>query len=120
MPLGKNPGFEGKTRSVGRDGDKVLVLGDYTRAGIEFLADDVAKHAALFVDEVLLGAFEFLGNLPWQNGQRNQLSVGMLERSAGGLTVVLKNQDVLEALVLPQVKDTIAKGPKDIFHAFIG
>src|SRR5581483_10512796 len=41
----------------------------------------------------------------------------MLERSPRGLSMVLENQDVLEAAVFLQIQDTVAKGPQNIFDS---
>src|SRR5579884_2149275 len=117
MPLGQNPGFEGEPRGVWRQGYKILVLSDYARTALGFLADDVAEDAALLVKEVLLGALELLNDLSRQNRQRDQLRVSVLQGSARGLSVILENQDVLEAAVFFQVQNAVSKGPQHIFHA---
>ena len=41
--------------------EEVIDFGDHAAAVIQFLVDDVAEYATLFVEEVLLGALEFLG-----------------------------------------------------------
>ena len=41
----------------------------------------------------------------------------MLERSPGRLTVILENQNVLEAPVFFQVKNAVTEGPQNVFNA---
>ena len=69
MPLGKDPRLERESRRIGGDGHEVFVLGHHADAAVELLADDVAEDAPLFVDVILLGAFEFLDHVVRKNRQ---------------------------------------------------
>ena len=64
----QDPGLEGESRSVGRDGEKVFVLGHHTCTSFGLLTNDVAENAALLVDVILLGAFQFLHHVDRKNG----------------------------------------------------
>src|SRR5262249_30185073 len=46
------------------------------------------------------------------DGQRDQLRVWMFERSAGGLAIILEQDDAAEALVLLQIIDALLEGPE--------
>ena len=52
-----------------------------------------------------------------KNGQRDQLRVRVLERSARGFAVILEEQDVFEAPVFFQIENAVAEGPEHIFNA---
>ena len=99
MAPGQNPGLEGESRGVGRDGEKVFILRHHARTCLSFLANDVAENATLFVDIVLLGPFQFFHHVDGKNGSRNELRVRMLERRASRTPAILENQDVFEAAV---------------------
>ena len=117
VTLRKNPGFEWESGRVGREGHEVVILGNDSNGIFEFLTDDVAEDTSLFVDVVLFGAFQLLDNVLGKNGQRNQLRVRVLQRSTGGLPVILKDKDVFETLVLTKIDDTVAKSPEHVFDA---
>src|SRR5215469_10372380 len=44
----------------------------------------------------------------------------MLQRSSRGFTVVFEDENVFEATILLEIDDAIAKGPENIFDAFLG
>src|ERR1700728_1800760 len=118
MLLGQNPGLEGKTRSVRRQRDKVLVLRNHSQSAVHFLPNNVAEHATFLVEEILLGAFQFLRDVNRKNGQCNQLRVRMLQRRSRGLAVVFEDQDVFEAAIFFQIEDAVPERPQNVFNAF--
>src|SRR5579871_961349 len=118
MLLGQNPGFERETGSVRSKCHEILILAHHASAAIHFLPDNVAEDATLFVQEILLGAFEFLGHVDGKNRQRDQLGVRMLQRRPGSLAMILEDQNVLKPAVLLQVENAVAEGPQNIFDAF--
>ena len=79
VPLRQDPGFEREAWCIGSKGQKVFVLRNHANAVIDFLSDDVAEHAALFVDVVLLGSLNFFHDINRQNRQRNQLGMRVLQ-----------------------------------------
>src|SRR5947207_7497738 len=99
MLLWYNPGLKRKTRSVWGQRQEVFIFCDDPNTRFGLLSNHVAKHAPLFVDEVLLSAFNFFSQVNGQHGQRNQLGVRMFEGGAGSLAVILENQNVLETPV---------------------
>jgi hypothetical protein len=117
MLLGQNPSFEGKTRGIGRKRDEIVILGNNASAAFNFLPDDVAKNATFFINKVLLCAFNFFRHIDGNNGQRNQLAVRVFERSSRGFAMVLKNENVFEAAIFFEVKNTVPEGPQYIFNA---
>ena len=117
MPLGQNPGFKRKARSVRGESEEVLVLGDYTDDAVRLLPDDVAEYAALFVEVVLLGALQFFDHVDGKNRQGDELRVCVLQRGACCFAMVLENEDVLEPAIFLQVEDAITEGPQDILDA---
>src|SRR5271154_116665 len=42
----------------------------------------------------------------------------MLQRSAGGFSVILEEQNILEAAVFFEIENTIAEGPEHVFNSF--
>src|ERR1700730_6371009 len=115
MLLGQYPGLEWKTRRVGGESEKISIFSDHARAALSFLADNIAEDAALFVYIVLLRAFDLFGHINGKNGKRNELRMSVLERGAGGFSVIFENQDVFETTILLEVKDAVAEGPKHVF-----
>src|ERR1035441_10225505 len=114
VALGEDPGFKWKSRSIGRESQKVFVFRYHSNAVVDFLPDDVAKNTALFVDVILLGSLQFLHHVNGQNRQRDQLRVRVLERGAGGFSVVLEKQNVFEAPIFLQIEYAIAEGPQHV------
>src|ERR1041384_4657070 len=117
MLLRQNPRLKRKARRVWSQRQEVFVLIHNARSVINFLPDDVAENAALFVQEILLCALQFFDHVDRNNGQRDQLRMGVLERFTRSFTVVLENEDVLEPLVLLQVENTITECPKHVFNS---
>src|ERR1019366_7690433 len=120
VALGEDPGFKRKPRSIGGESQKIFVLGHDSGAVVDFLPDAVTKDAALFVNVILLGSLQFLHHVNGQNGQRDKLRVRVLERGAGGFSVVLEKQNVFEAAVLLEIEYAITKGPQNVFDPFRG
>src|SRR5579872_5343604 len=118
MLLGQDPGFKREPRSVRSQREEVLILCNHASASLRLLPNYIAKHATLFVDVVLLGAFQLLDHVDGKNRQSNQLRVRMFQRRSGSLSMILENQDVLEPPVLLQIKNSVAEGPKHIFDSF--
>src|SRR5208337_1580413 len=71
------------------------------------------------VDVVLFGAFQFLDHVLGHNGQRNQLPMPVLKRGASQRPVVLEDEDVLEAPVLFQIDNAVAKRPQNVFDSLL-
>src|ERR1700733_316961 len=117
MLLGQNPGLKRKPRRVRSQSQKIFVLRHHARARFNFLANNVAEHTALFIDVILLGAFELFDHIDRENWQRNQLRVRMLQRSSSWLAMILETQDVLEPPVFLEIKNAVAKSPKHIFNS---
>src|SRR5512144_2748219 len=107
MTFGKNPGLEGKTRGVRRDGEEAVIFGDHANPGLDLLANDVAKNATLFIDKVLLGTLQLLRHMLGHDGKCDELTVRVLQSSAGHRPMVLEQEDVLEAPVLLEVNDAV-------------
>src|SRR6266536_5676206 len=116
MLLGQNPRLEWKSRGIWRDGQKIVVLRNHSNSGFGLLPRDVAKNAALFIDVILLRAFDFFSNVYGHNRQRDQLRMRVLQSSASGFPVVLEDQDVFEAAVLLQIENAVAEGPQYVFN----
>ena len=111
MALGENPGFKGKPRSIRGESQEIFVLSHDSDAVLAFLPDGVAEDTALFVDVILLGSLQFLNHVNGQNRQRDQLRVSVLERGSGCFSVVLEEQNVLEAPIFLEIENAIAEGP---------
>src|SRR5712671_5904510 len=111
MPLREYPGFERKTRRVGRECQEVFVFSHDANTVLGFLPNDVAEHATLFVNVVLLRSLNFFDHINRQNWQRDQLRVGMLERCSSRFSMILENQDVLEAPIFLEIQDAVPEGP---------
>ena len=111
MALGEDPGFKGKPRSIRGERQKIFVLSHDSNPVLHFLPDGVAEDTALFVDVILLGSLQFLHHVNGQNRQRDQLRVGVLERGAGCFSVVLEEQNVLEASIFLKIENAITLGP---------
>src|SRR6266404_8311235 len=103
MPLGEYPGFEGKTRSIGSESQKVFILSHHANPVFCFLPDDVAEYTTLFVNVVLLGSLNFFDYVNGQNRQGDQLRVGMLKRCSSRFSMILEDQDVFEAAILLEI-----------------
>src|ERR1035441_8800043 len=119
VPLGHDPCFEWKTGRVGSDGQEAVAVGNDAYSGLGLLPEDVAKNAALFVNVILLRAFEFLNDVLGNNGQGDQLPVAMLQGRSRRCPMILEDQDVLEAAVLLQIDDAIAVRPQNVFNSLL-
>src|SRR5271166_1514591 len=119
MLLWQHPCLKRKAWRIRRKRQKRLVLAHHAHACIRLLADDVTEHAAFFVLVVFLRSLELLQHMFRHDGQRDQLAVRMLQRRSRRRTVVLKDHDVFEPLVLLQVEDAVAEGPQHILDALL-
>ena len=82
VPLGQNPGFKGKARRIGRNRKKGIILRHHAHPGFRLLPHDIAKDAALLINEVLLRAFNLFHNMLGNDRQRDQLSMSVLQGGA--------------------------------------
>src|SRR5213594_682682 len=106
---GQDPRLERKARREGGDGHEAVALDDEPAAASTLLPHDVAPHAALLDLPVLGGAGQLLGDHDRNDGQRDELRVRMLERSAGGLAVILEDEDGLEAAILLEIEHALSE-----------
>ena len=120
MAAGEDPAFEREAGGVGRDDEEVVGLEDDAVLGDDLLLEDVAEDAAFAELEVAAGAVDLFLNAFGNDGQGDELGVGVLERGAGGLAVVLEDEDVAEAGVFGQVEDAIAEGEEDVGDLVVG
>src|ERR1019366_10756221 len=100
----------------GRKHGEAVGLADQAHAGGGFLADDVAEDAALLQIVKEFGGFHFFLDALGDDGKRDQLGMRMLQRSAGGIAMVLEKDDVAEAVVLLEIVDALLEGPEDFFN----
>ena len=105
VPLRHDPGLEGAPRRPRREHHELVVLVDEPGAVLPLLPDDVAEDAALLVLVVAPRALDLLDHLARHDRQRDELRVGVVERGAGQLPLVLEEQDVAEAQVVAEVED---------------
>src|SRR5947199_10771695 len=106
MALRQDPRLERESWGVGGQGEEVFVFGDDAAAAINLLTDNVAENASLLIYVVLLGAFQFLNHVDWQNGKGDELGMSVLQRRPGGFAMIFEDQNVFETPVLLQVEDT--------------
>ena len=92
-------------------------LEDDAGFGDDLMLDDVAVDTAVAELEVAAGAVDFLLNALWNDGQGDELGVGVLEGSTRALAMVLEDEHVAEAGVAGEVVDTIAHGEEQIGDA---
>src|SRR5262245_25608443 len=114
MSLGKNPCFKWKARRVGSDDGKVLIFVDDADTRVQFLADDIVIDTSFLKGEMGL---VFVDLFPYElrnDRQGYELGVSVFQRSAGGLFMILENQDIAEPFVFLQVQHVILEGPKDV------
>src|SRR3989442_11666014 len=100
MPGGQDPSLEGKARGEGGDRHEAVPVDDEPSATAPLLAHDVTPHAALLDVPELGGAGQLLGDHDRDDGERDELRMRMLQRGAGGLAVILEDEDGLEAAIL--------------------
>ena len=117
---GDNPYFKREPRLKRGDGNEFGAVGDDPHTTLRLLPDDVAKNAALLEFEILPGPINLLPHPLGHHRQGDQLGVGMLQRGACSLTVVLKNHNVFETPVLFQVQDPVTIGPEHILDLTLG
>src|SRR5450755_220307 len=93
----------------------MFVFADDALAGVALLADDVAKNAAFLFVVIMPTVVDLFAHAARDDGQGDELGVGMLEGSAGGFAMIFENEDVAEALVVFEIEHAVAVGPQDIF-----
>jgi hypothetical protein len=109
--LRDDPYLEGESGSKRGQNDEALILRDQARALFLLLAKNIAKDAPLFEVVVFTRAVHLFAHPLGDNRQGDELGVRMLERGARRLTVVLEDEDVLEAPVLLEIQNAIAESP---------
>src|SRR5262245_43093997 len=119
MSLGKNPCFKWKARRVGSDDRKVLIFVDDADTRVQFLADDIAIDAPFLKGEMGLAPVDLFPHELRYDRQGYELGVSVLQGSAGGLSMILENQDIAEPFVFLQVQHAISEGPKDVLDLLL-
>ena len=114
MPGGQDPSLEGKARGEGGDRHEAVPVDDEPSATAPLLAHDVTPHAALLDVPELGGAGQLLGDHDRDDGERDELRVRMLQRGAGGLAVILEDEDGLEAAILLEIEHALTEGEQDL------
>ena len=94
----------------------MFVLANHALPGVPFLPDDVAENAAFLFVVIVPAIVDFFAHAARHNRQRDQLRVGMIDGCARGLSVILENQNVPEALVIFQIQHPVAVSPEHVFH----
>jgi len=69
----KDPGFKGKSRSKGSDGNEPLILRDDPFPLLEFLPDDIAKDATIFIKKVVFSPIDFFPHPGGDDGKGDNL-----------------------------------------------
>src|SRR5438445_335537 len=116
----QDPCLEREARRERRQRDEAAGFDDRPPAAAPLLAQDVAPHAALLQLVVAGRARQLLGDHDGNDRRRDQLRMGVPERGAGGLAVVLEHQDVLEAWVLLEVEHAFAEREEHVRHGVDG
>src|SRR5437870_1903229 len=93
MDRRKDPRLEGEARCEWRERDEAASLDNRPPATAPLLVQNVAPHAPLLQLIVTGRARELLGDHDRNDRCRDELGVGMLERCAGRLTVVLRSEE---------------------------
>ncbi len=100
VSLGKNPELEWEPGGKRGKADHLRCFHHQALSFGEFLMDDVAKDASLLLIEVKIGPFQFLHDPFGDDGECNELSVGMAQGGSRGFSKVLKDQQVTESFIL--------------------
>ena len=111
MGFGENPCLEWKSGSNGGDRDEVLIFEDDTTSLLKLLPNDITEDTAVFVPKIGFGSLDLLGHPLWDDGKGDDLRVRMFERGPRRNSVVLEDEDISKALILPQIDDPLAIGP---------
>jgi hypothetical protein len=78
--FGKNPCFKGKPGGKGSDGDEGFVLGDDAMFPLELLANDITEDTSVFIMKIGFGPFDLFAHSFRDNGEGDELRVGMFQR----------------------------------------
>jgi hypothetical protein len=116
--LGENPCLKGEPRGKGRKGDKGLIFADDTNSLPYLLVHDVAEDTAFLVLEIVPGALNFLTHAPRNDGEGDELGMGVFQGGACSHAVVLEDEDIAEPWVTLEVGDPFAVGPEHVLHCF--
>src|SRR5579872_7394349 len=100
MALRQYPGFKWEPRRIGLDHHEAVSFGHQAYARLRFLAHNVAVGAALLKVVVLLGTVQLFFHSLRNDGQSDQLRMGMLERGTRGFSMILEKQNVAQPPVL--------------------
>jgi hypothetical protein len=114
MGFGKNPCFKGKPGGKGSDGEEGFVLGDDAMFLLELLANDITEDTSVFIVKIGFGSFNLFGHPFRDNGEGDELRMGMFQRGPRCDAVVFEDEDISKARVAPQIDDPLTVGQQDI------
>jgi hypothetical protein len=120
MGFGKNPCFKRKSRGKGSDGDEKFVLGDDTMFLLELLSNDIAEDTPVFIMEIGFGPCNLFAHPFRDNGEGDDLGMGMFQRGPCCDAMVFEDEDVSEARVAPQIDDPLTVRQQDILCTLEG
>src|SRR5512139_1815859 len=99
MGLGKNPRFKWKSGGKGSDGKEGFILGDEAMFLLEFLSNDIAEDTPVFIMKIGFGPNHLFAHPFRDDGESDDLGMGMFQRGPRRNAVVLEDQDISEARV---------------------
>jgi hypothetical protein len=118
MIFRKNPCFKWKSGGKGSDGEEGFIFSDDTVSLLEFLPNDITEDTSVFIVEIGFGSFNLFTHPFRDDGEGDDLRMGMFQRGPCCNPMVFEDEDVSKTLVTPQIDDPLAVGQQDVLYIF--
>ena len=114
MGFWENPCLKWKSGGEWGDREEGLIFNDKTVFLLKLLSDDITEDTAVFIMKITFGPLDLFVHPCWDDGEGNDLRVGMFQRGAGSHPMVLEDENISKPLVTSQISHPLTVGPKDI------
>jgi hypothetical protein len=116
MGFGKNPCLKGKSRSKRSHRDEGIIFEDEAALLLNLLADDITEDAPVFIIEIIFRPLDLFNHSPGDDGESDDLGVGMFQRSPCCHSMVLKYENISEPLIILEIGNPVSVGCQDMCY----
>jgi hypothetical protein len=114
MGFRKNPCLKGKSRSKRSHREEGIVFEDEAALLLNLLPDDITEDAPVFIIEIIFRPLDLLCHSPGDDGESDDLGVGMFQRSPCCHSMVLKYENISEPLIILEIGNPVSVGCQDM------
>jgi hypothetical protein len=114
MGFGKNPCLKGKSRGKRSHRDEGVIFEDEAAFLLNLLPDDITEDAPVFIIEIIFRPLDLFNHSSGDDGESDDLGVGMFQRCPCCDSMVLKYENISEALILLKIGNPVSVSCQDM------